>query len=427
MKRFANIALYCSAFLIAAHFAAAGNPAPEFEKKFWTILEGEKAALKLDNAETKLEWSSDNPSVAKVNAKGEVTGTGYGIANITASGKGVKVSVPVYVLVKGFGELGRPLDEEMIFSHQVKIIRNAVMQCFDIDSNGEIYYIQVGGLLKQALFVQKSFPDNPAKEHMRLFYFGHGSNFSVEEEGDKRFVWVSSNASKAKNGHYWDSQTFSRVEFEDGKTLYHDGGETFYMGGKVNLCPAVDIESGMVAVAYSGKNRGFYLRAYDIKEARALPDEEIELKPIRFGGEKEGPKEQTVTRRIKAKNLERLKPLAELEIKRSSKPDEDFFYPYQGFEISRGLLYFYEGLGNTNNPKDGGSNAYLTVYNLKGEKVSERTRISAVDDMEALKKFLLTDTGYMEAEGVKIKNGKLYLAMASRNKKDERRANIFKY
>ena len=147
MKRFANIALYCSAFLIAAHFAAAGNPAPEFEKKFWTILEGEKAALKLDNAETKLEWSSDNPSVAKVNAKGEVTGIGYGIANITASGKGVKVSVPVYVLVKGFGELGRPLDEEMIFSHQVKLIRNAVMQCFDIDSNGEIYYIQVGGLL----------------------------------------------------------------------------------------------------------------------------------------------------------------------------------------------------------------------------------------------------------------------------------------
>ena len=51
-------------------------------------------------------------------------------------------------------------------------------------------------------------------------------------------------------------------------------------------------------------------------------------------------------------------------------------------------------------------------------------------DAEKLNEFGMTDRGYMEAEGIKVKNGTLYLGFASRKmegKDDKRLANILIY
>jgi hypothetical protein len=52
-----------------------------------------------------------------------------------------------------------------------------------------------------------------------------------------------------------------------------------------------------------------------------------------------------------------------------------------------------------------------------------------VDDLSLLKSEGLTDLGYFEAEGIKIKDGVLYIGFASRDagSSPDRRVNIFKY
>ena len=70
---------------------------------------------------------------------------------------------------------------------------------------------------------------------------------------------------------------------------------------------------------------------------------------------------------------------------------------------------------------------YLTVRNIKGDLIERRTRVSAINDMVALDKFGLTDSGYMEAEGVKIIRGVLYLGYANKNLANKRYATILQY
>ena len=51
-------------------------------------------------------------------------------------------------------------------------------------------------------------------------------------------------------------------------------------------------------------------------------------------------------------------------------------------------------------------------------------------DLDALANLGITASGYMEAEGIKVRNGKLYLGFASRDSKTDGskcRANIFQY
>ena len=85
-------------------------------------------------------------------------------------------------------------------------------------------------------------------------------------------------------------------------------------------------------------------------------------------------------------------------------------------------------MGN-DNKKDTPSKAYVSVLDKNG-LLSARKEVTAIADAAKLKEFGMADRGYMEAEGIKVKNGTLYLGFASRmmnGNTDERRANVLKY
>ena len=42
-------------------------------------------------------------------------------------------------------QLARPLSAAIIYSRNVRLARNSVLQSFDIDSGGDIFYIQIAG------------------------------------------------------------------------------------------------------------------------------------------------------------------------------------------------------------------------------------------------------------------------------------------
>lgn len=90
-------------------------------------------------------------------------------------------------------------------------------------------------------------------------------------------------------------------------------------------------------------------------------------------------------------------------------------------------MYLMEGTSGNNDGTTG--EAYMTVYDFEGRIVQSRTKVRAVSDLKALTEAGITESGYIESEGVKIRHGKLFLGFASQSKKDgnRRRANIFQY
>ena len=55
------------------------------------------------------------------------------------------------------------------------------------------------------------------------------------------------------------------------------------------------------------------------------------------------------------------------------------------------------------------------------------TKFKALDDLTALNTAGITDTGYMEPEGVKYRGNYVYCGFASKKSNDERRGTIFRY
>ena len=155
----------------------------------------------------------------------------------------------------------------------------------------------------------------------------------------------------------------------------------------------------------------------------------MKLPSLTFGGEEpHGQQEQTVEQSINVKDLTNLTPISTFTVAPSNNKTQLNSYAFQGFDISDGKLYFYEGEGNDNKIENGPSNAYLTIFDyMEGKVVSERAKVNAISNIADLNKFNITATGYMEAEGIKMKNGILYLGFASRSTDDIRRANILQY
>ena len=343
--------------------------------------------------------------------------------------------------------LSRPLSAELILSKNVKLIAPyRVMQGFDIDKEGNIYYIQIGTLSggkvdvtkAHELYIIKAQPNSEdVSNYMTLRYFGHGTNMTVEETNDGEvYVWVGSNANKNTETHeYWGCRSISRIKYEAGKVV-SDGaeGDVFFLDSedKIELQPAVDIENRRLAiVSRKGNNRHFSI--FDLDEALSLSTEDFTFEVI-FGGEESDVPQQTMNKTISGRNLSKLTPLADFAIPLGTDKNKDFSsYYMQGFDIVGDYIYFNEGDGNKNKIENGHSNDCVTVLDYQGNFVRPRTAVAALTDLKTLKDFGITDTGYMEGEGIKVKGSKLYLGFASRrDPKAEggdnyRRANIFVY
>lgn len=258
---------------------------------------------------------------------------------------------------------------------------------------------------------------------MTLRWFGHGTNMAVEEQGADRYIWINSNGNKLDDNSYSQSQTVSRIKYEAGKTLDKYSGETFYLPGKRNVHPAIDAASDLLAITASTTGvRDFYV--YKLSEALALPVSDVSL-TLTWGGE-DGTQKTTETRVVQVRKLDQLTPVGQFSVSTGKTAADLGYYDFQGFDCTNGIIYFYEGTGNSNDGKTA-SVAYVTLLDLKGAQVYPRTKVGAIADMQALTTAGITSTGYMEAEGIKMKNGSLWLGFASKSTDDIRRANIFRY
>lgn len=394
-------------------------------------------------------WYSSDKTIATVSNKGLVRGVKPGTAIITADIGYAKARCEV--TVKGVSSmlsldaLSTSLSDKITYSKNIQLIAPfRVMQGFDIDSKGNIYYIQIGqlsgGRLDETkaheLYVIKSAPNNSnISTYMTFRYFGHGSNFVVEESGNDTYIWLNSNATKTiSSSEYENSISFSRIKFEPGKVIDNGyGGETFFLNnGKKNTHPAIDFENRRLCIsATESGTRNFYV--YDLDQALALPNTSFTF-DVTLGGEESGFPEQTVSKTVEGKDLAKLTPIGSFSIPKGKDKTTDLnSHSLQGFDIVGNYIYFNEGDGNGNDIANGNSNDYVTILDINGNIVHPRTAVAAITNIDNLKNAGITDSGYMEGEGIKVKGNKIYLGFASRRNPaiagndDYRRANVFVY
>lgn len=318
--------------------------------------------------------------------------------------------------------LDSPFSDLLHFSTGRLRTTSAVMQSFDIARDGTIYYTQLNSNFRVYLSWGPRNGKNQPSEFMTLNFTGHGSNFTIEEDSDGRvWLWMDNYSSKNSKGEYWGAQIISRFPVRKGSTLNPaDAGENYYFG-ESNISVAVDIEGDMLTILGISTGR---IRTYRLSDLRALPVDDITLDAITYGGESSAPvTEKTVTPVVKARDARNLTPLGDFSISRG-KYEDGTTISWQGFDIHGGLVYQAQGNGHSDGTTSPG---WVQIRKIDGTPVIPLTPIKALEDLQALKDAGITDTGYMEPEGVKWRNGLVYLGFASKNSNNERRGTIFNY
>src|SRR5690606_23093856 len=141
-----------------------------------------------------------------------------------------------------------------VYSRNTALLADNVMQGFDFDSDGSIWYVQTadGGNKHQVNLVNA--PRNSATtiltantEIMRLQYFGHATNTAIEEVGNERYLWIGAYASARADGSYWGDKVIGRVKYQKGKTIKtNECDEYYYIGSKfTELHPSIDRENNL--------------------------------------------------------------------------------------------------------------------------------------------------------------------------------------
>lgn len=298
-----------------------------------------------------------------------------------------------------------PLSSDMIYSIGALKSSTSVMQSFDLDLEENIIYYTQLHKRYQILASWGKVNGLESDGCMYLDYFGHGSNFTMENLEKDKYLWIGTYASKNNKGDYWGDQIITRIKIEDGKEIKPwDCTDNYYFGEK-NISCAVDFDNDEFTVL--GISSG-NVRTYKLSEMMALPLAEITLEPVTYGGDKAPDPETTITPVVKARDCTVLKPMESFHIDRVEG------VPWQGFDVCGKHIFQAQGKGNGN---DGitPSQGYVLIYKLKGSVVQSATQVMSIADIQALKELGITDTGYMEPEGIKIRNGKMYCGYASKN------------
>lgn len=414
-----------------------------------TLTRGQEKQL--DAGSEQLDWSSSDPTVATVSSTGIINAKKLGSTDIkVTSGQYAatcKVSVVVGNNPLSLSLLNQPYSGSLVYSANVLLkATSSVMQCFDLENQGNIYYTQLGqanGYVQgkttvHELYVIKGQPDMAVgNDYMTLKYFGHGGGIAMEEDNGQQYVWINSNATKyaSESGYEYNySKTVSRIKYESGK-IYGNGyaGDTYFLdkANLFNFNPAIDSKNKLLCINATQSGGARYFYTYNLDDVKKQPLETFNFS-VTIGGEENGLNEQLLNQSIQARNLLKVNPVGAFSIPKGSNLVTDVnSYSFQGFDIDGDYIYFLEGAGNKNDLNNGASNAYVTVFNLQGKLIRPRTKVMAIANTTILNTAGITSTGYMEAEGLKVKEGTLYLGFASRSKPNVAdsysRANIWMY
>ena len=329
--------------------------------------------------------------------------------------------------VYDFSVVENKLDKSLVFTSGTMLRNYSVMQSFALRGDGYMYGIQVGTSTNKYLLnvTRKWVSSDSGKLYMQLPFAGHGGNMDLEMTASRDYIWVGSYGSW--NGtKYTNSQTIARVPFTSGgKLTPWQCTEQYWVPGLRNVSPALDLKNDRLLVwglSNSESDTG-YFKVYSLSDAKALPVSEIKLeRALTYGGGESGFPETTETPVVNARNLGSLTPLANIRLNGGDLGNGS----HQGFALFGDYILHLSGSGNDDNPSLPSSST-LTVLDLSG-KILGRYNVGAVSSKEDLAALGITDTGFMEAEGVKVYDECLYLGYATKHSSDDKRmVTIFKY
>lgn len=414
------------------------------------LYTNEKKVLKFtekpgDIAPNEFIWNSSNEEVAFVTERGEINAIQPGTTKIEVRYKSFSASCEVTISKLDeqhpleLTVFNQPFSPSLVYSFNVPLIAPyRVMQSFDFDQTGNIYYSQIGvaGGFEQGktkaheLYIVRSTPNTAGTEYMTLKYFGHGANIAIDEVEGETYVWVGSNGSKATSGEYWDEMSVSKISYHPDKEYIGHGGESYFLNnGLMRVNAAVNRANDLLCInATQNGVRHFF--TYKLSEAEALSATTFDIS-VKVGGEEEGEKEKIVQRSVQGKDLSLLEPLGNFQIEKGHNTAIDInSLAFQGYDIDGSRhIYFFEGEWAGTSGEVGLAQAYVTVFDLDGSIVKKRSKISAISQIDELEKArIVNSSGYMEAEGIKIKGNQIYLGFASyKEVENYRRANILTY
>lgn len=362
----------------------------------------------------KLEFTSSDSEVATVDASGTVKALKKGTATIGAScPDNPLLSCKVTVTVKSPGvsyDLSAPWNDNMAYYYIYEAGMDS--QCFDFDSKGNIYFActknkgQVGYLT-----IRKFSPDKKLIAEMPLYYMGHGTAFSVEEDGNDVYIWVSGcgTVNSDKRG-YGSSRVGARVKFEPGvgKAPEDFASDCFYINGKTSLDVSVDRVSGNVAILATGGSKAEVF-IYSKKAIFDAPLKSTSFTVSRGSmktGEVTDAKSTSVT--LKLHDLTGVTPIASFSVAKpdafGKRADGSGNKSNQGFCFYDDSCYFLGDYDRNNRDVN------LTRVKTDGTIVHSATHIKAVDDAQNLiRTGVGVDTGYYESEGLQFLDDTLYV------------------
>jgi hypothetical protein len=316
---------------------------------------------------------------------------------------------------------------ENIFSRNTSLPSNTVMQGFNFDTKGNLYYAQLNSLNQAQLLIVKATPNyssetmNAKSNYMTLKFFGHGTNTAIEEDGDDAYVWVGCYGSCNSAGKYWTERLIGRVKYQKGASINtNECADYFYIGDYTDMHPSVDKENDLLSIYYyDSKNpsyRNFVI--YKLSESKSAPKTSVTFSCT--DGFMTGVISSTnkVEVSVLAHDLTKLTPIASFRFAKAGYGNVgDTYYDWQGFDVNKDKLYFYDGQSNynlTGSFIEGSSYAYVTIFNLYGKIIEKRTQVAVVSDKDKLNEIGVSAYGTLEAEGIKVYNGKLYLGFTNK-------------
>ena len=131
--------------------------------------------------------------------------------------------------------LSKTLSDDILYANDLAIGEGAVgMQSFDILANGDILAC---GIANGALWFQRMGKSGVCELPMKIWFAGHGTNMSVEEDGGEVYLWTSNYASHIDEGSdYYVEKLISRVKYSPGAELLpEDCDDNYYEIGRAHV------------------------------------------------------------------------------------------------------------------------------------------------------------------------------------------------
>ena len=408
------------------------EPADELGLRFITIWEdlyqGESTSVKCEiiggdpAAKYTIRYVSSDPSVATVTAAGSVLAKKPGKTVITASIEDTDVSVSRDYYVIDLSQLKRDFSRDLVMVKGHTIFYKAVMQSWDFFDDW-FYVNQVCGSPHTLTYTRKPVLSQTPQTYMHLKYYGHGDNMFVERASDGDYLWTSNYGTleAGQTNRYTDSQVLSRIKFVAGKTMLpEDSNFNFVMPEMKRIIAAYDADNDNVGIWCRSAAGKAWIYVYAMKALMEAQPEFIQLSFSRSYGDPVVTDQPTVL----ARDLSKITPTIKFQMPFNNVP--------QGYDFHHNKIYYMRGDGAEKEEREAGTNNnWARVYYIspRSQKTLIQVDLPWVDDLNLLATEGFTDLGYFEPEGIKLKDGVIYLGFASKDagSSPARRVNIMKY